>query len=144
MPRKRDSSRLQIVHRCAGLLSSSLPSAPRFIAFPNNRSPLTSNHLEPPSTACPYTGTAQTGLAAKSQRFTDIRTAMNTRRCYSPPKNAAASSNRSDTHKLTTKQRAPRSQKRAGAETTLRTAWIKRLSFSGFCSNNPSAGGGSK
>ena len=46
-----------IALRSVELPSSSLPSAPRSMAFPNNRSPLTSDHLEPPWTACPYLGT---------------------------------------------------------------------------------------
>ena len=50
---KRESSWLQIARRSTGLPSSSLPSAPHSIAFPNNRSSLTSYHLEPPSTARP-------------------------------------------------------------------------------------------
>ena len=50
---------------------------------------------------------------------------------------------RSHTHNLPAKQRAPRSQKRAGAETTLRTAWIERPIFSRFCLDDPSAGRGS-
>ena len=50
---KRESSQLQIVRRSAGLLLSLLPSAPRSIAFPNNRSPLSSYRLEPPSTTRP-------------------------------------------------------------------------------------------
>ena len=48
---KWESSRLKIARRSAGLPSSSLPSAPRSIAFPNNRLPLTSYHLEPPTSA---------------------------------------------------------------------------------------------
>ena len=52
-PEKRGSSRLQIARHSAGLPSSSLRSASRSIAFPNNRSPLTSDPLEPPSTVCP-------------------------------------------------------------------------------------------
>ena len=49
--RKRESSGLQTTRRSAGLPSSLLPSARRSIAFPNNRSPLTCDHLKPLSTA---------------------------------------------------------------------------------------------
>ena len=68
---------LQIARRSAGLPSSSPSSAPRSIAFPNNRSPLTSSRphrrrdlrssdscsLEPPSTARLFPGTAYSRLA---------------------------------------------------------------------------------
>ena len=59
-------------------------------------------------------------------------------------KNAAASPIRSNMYNLTTKQRAPRSQKRAGAETTLRTSWTERPILHQFCFDNPPAGEGSK
>ena len=60
------------------------------------------------------------------------------------PKKSAVSSSCSNTHNLTTKQPAPRSHKRAGAETTSRTAWTERPILPGFCFNDPPAGGGSK
>ena len=111
------------------------------MTFPDSCPPLTSIHLEPPSTACPYPGTASKPTYPRRASDTAICTVLNTRRYHSRPKNGAASSSRSNTHNLTTKQRAPRSQKRAGAETTLRTAWIERPILSGFCLNNPPAGG---
>ena len=66
-------------------------------------------------------------------------------RCPSHPtsKNIAASSGLLR-HNLPTKQSAPRSQKRAGAETPFRTAWIKHPILPRFCFNDPPAGGGSK
>ena len=59
-----------------------------------------------------------------------------------PPKHAAVSS--SPNVNPPTKQRASRSQKRAGAETILRTAWIEYPIFPQFCLDDPSAGGGSR
>ena len=47
-------------------------------------------------------------------------------------------------YNLTTNQRAPRSQKWAGAEVTLRTAWIKSPILPGFSLNDPPAVGSSK
>ena len=84
--RKREFSRLQIARRSEGLPSSSLPGASRSIAFPNNRSPLTSYNLEPSSTAWPtfvlpvassrsrrheffWHSIFEAGLASKDQRF---------------------------------------------------------------------------
>ena len=53
-----------------------------------------------------------------------------------PPKNVAASSSLR-THNLPTKQRAPRSQKRAGVEKTFRTAWIEHPILPRFRFNDP-------
>ena len=58
-------------------------------------------------------------------------------RIIDPPKTAAVLSSCSSTYNLTTKQRAPRSQKRAGAETTSRTTWIERPILHRFCLDNP-------
>ena len=71
------------------------------------------------------------------------------RSCFKEPANLLRKTlqlvtSRSHTHNLTAKQRAPSSQKRAGAETTLRTAWIERSVLSVFCLINSPAGGGSK
>ena len=65
-------------------------------------------------------------------------------RIIDPPKTAAVLSSCSSTYILIPKQRAPRSQKRAGVETTLRTAWIERPIFSWFCLDDSSAGRRSK
>ena len=53
MFRKRGSPRLQVARRSHELPSSSLPSAPRSMALPDSRSPVTSYNLEPPPTAWP-------------------------------------------------------------------------------------------
>ena len=117
---KRGSSRLQITRHSAGLPASSRPTVPRSIALPKNRSSLTSDHLEPPSTACPYTGTASSNRpSCKEPAIYRYMYGVEYAPVYhSPSKNTAASSSRSITYNLTTKQQAPRSQKRAGAETT--------------------------
>ena len=155
------SRRLQIARRSARLPSSSLSSAPRSIGVPNNRSPLTFYNFEPPSTAWPsfvppvassrsrrhdffWHRIFKVGLASKSQRIDRYTFGVE----YSPvpfsSEKCCSLSSRSNMHNLTTKQRAPCFQKRAGAETTLRTAWIKRPILDRFCLNNPPAGVGSK
>ena len=98
--------------------SAELLLAPYFMTLLDNGSPLTSDHFEPPSTACPYyPGTAFSNRPSCEEpaiyRYTyDVES-----RSVDPSTNAAASP--SPNTNLPTKQRAPQSQKRTGAETTL-------------------------
>ena len=129
----------------AGVLFAELPSscwlqnAHRSMMLFDNRSPLTSTHTSsrhdvvtsvPPSSSCslepPSTARLFPGTASKPAFFQ--------RASESPPKNAAA--------RLQLSQ--PRSQKRAGAEVTLRTAWIKGPILPGFCVNDPPVIGSSR
>ena len=156
-----------------GVAVSLLPSTPRSTAFPNNRSPLNSDHLEPPSMAwSPFVPPAHVDSSRPRRqdffpaqhllswpgfkesvnlllyaRHDFSRTALLKAfesRIIDPPKTSAVLSSCSSTHNLITNQRTPRSLKRAGAETTLRTTWIERHILHRFCLDNPQAGGGSK
>ena len=71
------------------------------------------------------------GLVSKSQRIFSEKTLQLITSCPSP-------------YNLTTNQRAPRSQKWAGAEGTLQTAWSKGPILPGFSLNDPPAVGSTK
>ena len=101
--------------------------AARSMTLPDNRSPLASNNLKSPSTTCPHPGTAYS-KPPYPRRASEL-TAMYGVKYFArttllqvdtpvidSPKNAAASFRHN--MNLLTKQRAPRSQKRAGAEET--------------------------
>ena len=134
-----------------GVAVSSLHDAPRQPFAPNFRSPRAA--IDGMTSVCPSSSRSRSrrhgvsgttfskpALFQRASRLTAIYTRRNFARTallkafgsqiIDPPKTAAVSSSCSSTHNLTTKQRAPRSQKRAGAETTLRTAWIERPIFS--------------
>ena len=84
--------------------------------------------LKPPLTARLFPGAAYSRLTL-FQRGSE-----------SPPKKRCSSSpGCSSTYNLTTNQRASRSQKWAGADATLRTAWIKSPILPGFSLNDPPA-----
>ena len=136
MSRKKGSSRLQIVRRSVELPSSSLPSAPRSMVFVYPRHPVTSSRPRrqaPLLTPIVWHGISNQPLRRKKKAIGRYTYGVNNSpeqllevfesRPSNLQKNAAALS--SPNVNLPTKQRAPRSQKRAGAETTLRPAWIK-------------------
>ena len=156
MFRKRGSSRC--LSRSQALRRVPCRQASPSMTLPYNRSPLTSSHhLEPPSTVWPpfvtpvassrprrHDGFKRAVSEKKRKRFVSISCKFLYLESSILQKTLQLVTSRPHTHNLTTKQRAPRSQKRAGAETTLRTAWIERPVLSGFGLNDPPAGGDSK
>ena len=118
------------------------------IAFPNSRLiaplPITSSHLRRrdlrSSDLSPRA--ALVGLAFSCTASVPV---LFQRASQSPPiKRCSSSPAASITYSLTTNQRAPRSQKWAGAEVTSRTAWIKSPFLPGFCLNELPAVGSSR
>ena len=116
--------------------------------------------LEPPSTARLFPGAAYSRLALfyrVSESPPKKRFTYGIKFCsYGPPEDFRVSNNRSSTkllqlitgcsstYNLTTNQRAPRSQKWAGAEVTLRIAWIKSPILPGVRLTDPPTVGSSK
>ena len=156
--RKRRPSR--ILSRSQALRGDPCSQAARCMTLPDKRSLLTSHSLESPSTAwLPFVPSAPIAssrprrhdlfesAAAGKQRSSCLYLAPRNdipRTSFQPERIWQFATSRSKTYNLTTKQRAPRSQKRAGAETTFRIAWIKHTILPWFCRDDPPVGGGSR
>ena len=160
MSRKRGSSWFLIALQALGGVPRR--QAARSMTLPDDRSPLTSYNLEPPSTAWPPS-VPSAPIASSRPRQHALILARHSQsrptckepaidrytcgvkisplpllkvfesRIIDPQKMLQIVISRSNMHNLITKQRAPRSQKRTGAETTLRTAWVEHPVLPGFC-----------
>ena len=115
------------------------------MTFPNICSPHDSDSLELSLTACHF----QTSLAAEKHQSTAIRTAQTIRLSLSckmtpghPSTKKRCSLIQRPNENLPTKQRAPRSQKRAGAEMTCQPAGIEHKILPQLFSNDPRSDGG--
>ena len=118
------------------LKRSSLHDAPRQQFVPNFQSPRVAMTSWPPFVP-------PVRVASSRPRRRDFFLARHHNRPYSEePVNIVQK--KAEARFIVTNQRAPRSQKWAGAEVTLRTAWIKGLILPGFCVNDPPAIGSSR
>ena len=141
-------------------LSSSSRSAPRSccqalcsMTLPDNRPPLTSDHLDRAALPATITWHDISNQPSREEPATDRYTyGVNNSsvpllkvcesRIINPPKNAADRHQLLQNESLSTKQRAPHSQNRAGAETICRLSWIKHQILPRVCFNGPRPEGG--
>ena len=117
------------------------------MTLPDNRSPLTSDRLEPSSTTCPFQIGCCGETAINRNTHGVIRLYLSCKlipaASHHSAKNVVASPSPL-THNFPTKQRVPHFRIQAGAEMTFRTTRIKHQILPRFCFNDPSAGGRSK